>query len=189
MVHKGIEYNVKYRNIRYPRLEFKTGTLNLILPFDESPMEIIEKHSNWINEKQKFIIECLKDSKNKKISKRADNEFKDLINIFCKRLSKKSGVSINKIYFRKMRTKWASCSSKRNLTINTLMKNLPENLIEYIIYHELTHLIEKKHNDRFWRLISRKFKNYQKLETSLFHYWFLLNSLERTKSHAQMEGL
>lgn len=186
MVHKGIEYNVKYRNIRYPRLEFKTGTLNLILPFDESPMEIIEKHSNWIIEKHKFITECLNDSESKEIVKRSDKEFKGLVYIFAKRLSKKLRVSINKIYFRKMRTKWASCSSKRNLTINTLMKNLPENLIEYIIYHEIIHLIEKRHTDRFWQIISKRFKNYRELEILLFHYWFLLASFERDKNHVQV---
>lgn len=177
MVHKGIEYNVKYRNIRYPRLEFKTWTLNLILPFNESPIAIIERHSNWIIEKQKFITECLRDSKNKKIANRTDREFKGLVYGLSMRFAKELRVSVNKIYFRKMRTKWASCSSKRNLTINTLMKLLPEHLIGYIIHHEITHLIEKRHSNRFWKLISNKFKNYQQLEVLLFHYWFIVNSI------------
>jgi len=180
MVHKGVEYKVKYRSIRYPRLEFKTGTLQLILPFGESPKDLIEKHSNWIIKKQKFIAECLKDSRSKKIVRRTNQEFKDLIYNFTKNISKKLRVSIDKIYFRRMRTKWASCSAKRNLTINTLMKHLPENIIEYIIYHELTHLLIKQHNDRFWKLVSKRFKNYKKLKISLFPYWFLLNSLEST---------
>ncbi|MBA7656585.1 hypothetical protein ES703_64511 [subsurface metagenome] len=51
MLHKGIKYKVKYRNIRYPRLEMKTGTLNLILPFGVNPMDIVEKHKNWIERK------------------------------------------------------------------------------------------------------------------------------------------
>lgn len=176
MVHKGVEYNIKYRKIRYPRLEFKTGKLDLILPLGKNPMELIEKHSNWIEKKQKFIAECIKESKNNMIFERTDKDFKGLVNIFVKRISRKLSVDINKIYFRKMRTKWASCSSKRNITLNTLMKYLPENLMEYIVYHELAHLIEKRHNDIFWELISKRFKNYKKLENSLFQYWFLLNT-------------
>jgi len=181
MVHEHIEYEVIYRNIKYPRLEFKTGTLKLILPFGRNPKNLIDKHRNWIIKKQKFINGCLKESRGKKIVNRTCIEFKDLVYNFSKNISTRLEVEINKIFFRKMRTKWASCSAKRNLTINTLMKYLPKKLIEYIMYHEFTHLIEKRHNDRFWELISKRFKNYKDLERSLFTYWFFLNSLKKSK--------
>jgi predicted metal-dependent hydrolase len=90
------------------------------------------------------------------------------------------GLQVKKVFYRKMRTKWASCSSNHNLTINTMMRHLPKRQIEYILYHELVHMIEKKHNDRFWKLIRKKFKNHEKLEMSLFSYWFLLNSPQVT---------
>lgn len=175
MVHEYIEYEVFYRNIKYPRLEFKTGTLQLIIPYGRDPKDIIDKHKNWIIKKQKFIEECLKESRDKTILNRTNDEFKNLVFTFAKSIPSKLGVEINKVFFRRMRTKWASCSSKRNLTINTLMKYLPKRLIEYIMYHEFTHLIEKRHNDRFWKLISKRFKNYKYLERSLFIYWFFLN--------------
>lgn len=79
-------------------------------------------------------------------------------------------VSVNKIYFRKMKTKWASCSSKKNLTINTLLRYLPKDLIEYVIYHEMAHLVEKRHNERFWKIISHRFPDYKKVEKELFIY-------------------
>jgi len=174
MERRGIAYQVKYRNIKYPRLEFKTGILELILPHGESPMDLIKNHNHWIAKKQKFIKNRLKASKSKKIVKRTDKEFRKQVITYVDKISKGLKVRINKIYFRKMRTKWASCSSKRNLTINTLMKYLPKKQIEYITYHELIHLIEKRHNERFWERIAEKFKNWKKLETSLFPYWFLL---------------
>lgn len=181
MGHSCMEYRVKYRGIKYPRLEFKTGKLELILPFNESPKDIIEKHKHWIMQKQEFINECLKRAKSKKLVKRDDKQFKTLVNTFVSQISKKLRVKLNKIFYRKMRTKWASCSTKKNLTINTLMKYLPKELIEYIIYHELTHIKEKRHNERFWKIMSKRFKNYQSLETSLFSYWFLVISLEEKK--------
>ncbi|RKY83793.1 hypothetical protein DRQ09_09515, partial [candidate division KSB1 bacterium] len=92
-----------------------------------------------------------------------------------KEISKELGVKHNRIYFRKMKTKWASLSYTKNITINRLIKYLPENLIKYIVFHELTHIIEKKHNKKFWQIISLKFKNYQELEKEMFTYWFLIN--------------
>jgi predicted metal-dependent hydrolase len=73
-----------------------------------------------------------------------------------------------------MRTKWGSLSQRKNLTINTLLNYLPEELIQYVIFHELTHTQERKHNDEFWNLINQKFKNYQTNEKDLLIYWFLV---------------
>lgn len=55
------------------------------------------------------------------------------------------------------------------------MKYLPQYLVEYIIYHELVHVIEKKHNNRFWEIISGKYNDYQKMERELFEYWFKIS--------------
>ena len=73
-----MEYEVSYRNIKYPRLEFKTGRLLLVLPKGQKPEEIIEKHKKWIEKKREFIEECLKLAKSKKIIERSDEEFKNL---------------------------------------------------------------------------------------------------------------
>jgi hypothetical protein len=73
-----------------------------------------------------------------------------------------------------MKTKWASHSKNNNLTVNTLLKYLPNDVIEYIIYHEITHSLERKHNERFWRLINKKFPDYETKEKDLLTYWFLI---------------
>jgi len=77
-----------------------------------------------------------------------------------------------------MTNKWASHSQNNNLTINTLTKYLPNDLIEYIVYHETAHNIERKHNEKFWHLIAKKFPDYQNKEKSLLTYcWFLTQRL------------
>lgn len=172
MVLRNISYRVSHRDVKFPRLEFKTGKLLLILPFGCKPDPLLDKHRSWILKKTAFINECLKEASNKKIVERTEREFQDLIYSFVKRTSKELDSKLNKIYFRTMKTKWASLSGKRNLTINKLMKDLPEHLLKYIIFHEIVHLKEKKHNDKFWKRISRKFDNYQDLEKELFVYWF-----------------
>jgi predicted metal-dependent hydrolase len=172
MVLPNISYDVSYRNIKYPRLEFKTGELLIILPFGYKHDSLLDKHKGWIIRKSEFIKECLKKSLNKKLIKRTDKQFKDIVYPLIEKTSKKLGVELNAIYFRNMRTKWASCSAKRNLTINRLSKYLPDSLIRYIIFHEMAHMLEKKHNETFWKIISKKFNNYQQLENDLFIYWF-----------------
>ena len=98
---------------------------NLIAPLD--------KHRSWILNKTRFIKECLKDTPTKKLVRRSEEEFKNLIHSFVKEGSKELGKGLDKVYFRTMRTKWASCSSKRNLTINRLMKYLPEPILKYVV--------------------------------------------------------
>ena len=178
----NIPYKVSHRDVKYPRLEFKTGELLIILPFGQKPDRLLEKHRSWILNKTRFIRECLKDTPTKKLVRRSEEEFKNLILSFVKDASKELGKGLNKVYFRTMRTKWASCSSKRNLTINRLMRFLPEPVLRYVIFHEIVHLKDKKHNDRFWKRISKKFEDYQELEKDLFVYWFkLAGRLERQR--------
>lgn len=175
-----INFITKYRNIKFPRLEFKSGELEAIMPYCKDPNGILEKYMNWIRRKQEFIISCLEAAKKLETVKRKKEQLELLVDKTLKRYSMDFGLQVNKVFYRKMRTKWASCSSNQNLTINTMMRHLPKRHIEYILYHELVHMIEKKHNDRFWKLISKKFKNHRKIEMSLFSYWFLLNSPQVT---------
>lgn len=166
-------YQVFHRKIKYPRLEFRTGKLHLILPMNANPEPILAKHKDWIKKKEFFIKETLLRAQNKKLVKRAENTFKKLVYDLVKINAQYLNIKINKIYFRKMRTKWASLSRQRNITINTLMKYLPKYLINYIINHELTHIFEKRHNERFWTILSKRFRNYRSLERELFEFWFL----------------
>jgi len=170
-----VPYNISHRNIKYPRLEFGTGTLLLVLPYGYDPEKIITKHERWINKKSKFIEDCLKKAERIRLYSRSKDEFKDMVWSLAERSSDEINIEINNIFFRTMKTKWASCSTKKNLTINMLMGHLPEHPLEYIIYHEVAHLVERKHSDGFWEIISGKFPDYRELEKELFVYWFKLS--------------
>ncbi|MFT7880151.1 MAG: SprT family zinc-dependent metalloprotease [Sulfurimonas sp.] len=66
-----------------------------------------------------------------------------------------------KITFRKTRRQWGSCSSKNALSFNTMMMKLPQNVIEYIIVHELAHIAHKHHQKPFWELVARHLPEYK----------------------------
>ena len=59
------------------------------------------------------------------------------------------GVKVREIHFRQMRRKWASISTNGRLTLNTDLLNLPEALTEYVIVHELVHLLVPNHGKLF----------------------------------------
>ena len=173
----NLEYNIDYRNVKHPRLEFKTGTLLLILPKSyKSGKEVLEKYRKWIGKKELIIRTALQEANARSLNQdRTDKELRNLVHTLAQNFQKELDTHIAKIYFRKMKTKWASHSQNNNLTINTLLKYLPQPQIEYVIYHELVHAKQgKKHDKNFWNLISRKFKNYQTLENDLLTYWFLI---------------
>ena len=174
-----VEYDVDYRDIRYPRLEFRTGNLLLVLPKNtKDHKEVIDKHKNWIYKKNSEIISSLKESKDKKlVMDRTIGEFKESVKNKVNLFSLEHNLNINGVRFRTMNSKWASCSSQKNLTINTLLKYLPDRLIDYVVYHEVMHLKERKHNEKFWGIVNRKFLDHQKIEKELFLYWFLVQSL------------
>ena len=65
-------------------------------------------------------------------------------------LARKHGYSYNQLYIRKQRTRWGSCSSRNNISLNIKLVLLPGDLIDYVILHELVHTRIKNHSPRFW---------------------------------------
>ena len=64
------------------------------------------------------------------------------------------GVKAGKVFVQKMKTKWGSCSpGAGNVRFNTDLAKKPRQCLEYIVAHELTHLLERHHNDRFTALM------------------------------------
>jgi len=172
---QNLSYQVIERKIRYPRLELKTGILTAIIPEGESVLELIEKHRDWILKKKKFIEQVKRGIRKDRIFKRDDLDFKNLIKKLIQNYTKILRTGPKKTFFRKMTTKWASCSSKKNLTFNWLMKYLPDEEIKYVVFHEMCHLRVKRHNNKFWVLVASQFPNYQKYEKNLFGWWFVIN--------------
>lgn len=65
------------------------------------------------------------------------------------------GVKPTRIFVQKMKTKWGGCNTVAgNIRLNTDLAKKPVQCLEYIVVHELTHLLERRHNDRFIALLS-----------------------------------
>jgi predicted metal-dependent hydrolase len=186
---KTLEYTVAYRNVKHPRLEFKTGTLLIILPKTGwTPEQVLEKYGKWIKRKQETISKAIQQTTETSLVKtRTEKMLKHLVNRYAETAQKELNANINKIYFKKMKTKWASHSKNNNLTVNTLLKFLPEDIISYIIYHETAHNIERKHNKTFWNLINRRHPDYRAKEEELLAYWFLTQEITNNLESGKMQ--
>lgn len=69
-------------------------------------------------------------------------------------LAEKYGFQFNKITIRDNRRNWGSCSSKNNISLNLQMMKLPDELIDYILLHELVHTKIKNHGEEFWKMLN-----------------------------------
>lgn len=81
------------------------------------------------------------------------------------------GVKAGKVFVQKMKTKWGSCSpGAGNVRLNTDLAKKPLQCLEYIVAHELTHLLERHHNDRFAALMDAhmpQWRQYREMLNSL----------------------
>ncbi|MFH1423544.1 MAG: SprT family zinc-dependent metalloprotease [Candidatus Nealsonbacteria bacterium] len=76
----------------------------------------------------------------------------------------------NKINIKNQKTRWGSCSKKGNLNFNYKIALLPQYLADYIIAHELCHLIEFSHSRKFWNFVRKLVPNYPEIRRELKSY-------------------
>lgn len=72
----------------------------------------------------------------------------------------KYNLTFNKVIIRDQKTVWGSCSRRRTLSFNFRILFLPDDLVDYLIVHELCHLAEMNHSRRFWELVATAIPDY-----------------------------
>ena len=77
------------------------------------------------------------------------------------------GVKVREIHLRQMQRKWASISMKGRLTLNTDLLNLPEALPDYVIVHELVHLLVPNHGKLFKSFMSAYLPDWEERQDRL----------------------
>ena len=70
------------------------------------------------------------------------------------------GVRPGRITVRDQKTRWGSCSSKGNLNFNWKLIMAPPQVLDYVVVHELCHLLEFNHSPRFWTLVEAQMPDY-----------------------------
>ncbi len=92
------------------------------------------------------------------------------------KLSSETGLKYNEIKITDSVRIWGSYNCKRQMKLNFKLLILPENLIEYVIYHELCHSIHMNHKPQFWKDLEKICPNYKALKKELNKYSFVLKT-------------
>ncbi|NPE27439.1 M48 family metallopeptidase [Methanococcoides sp. SA1] len=174
---KGLDipYSLNYGRVKTPRLKYSSGKLVVSVPqnFKKSE-ELLHKHKLWIYRRHVEYTNAIHESSSKELLNRSEEEFKEIVMYHVKNISDELGVMPEKVTFRKMKTKWGSCSSKKRVNLNRHLMHLPGTLIEYVVFHEMAHLVELNHSPHFWNVIDSRYADRKEYDRQLSAYWYLI---------------
>jgi predicted metal-dependent hydrolase len=185
--NQSILYNVKVsRRARRIRISvgFKEGVV-VTLPWGAK----LNSAEKFIYQKQAWVLKCINyfsskrglfvGLKSRRHDKREYLEKRQEALVLAKnkvlQWNKVYGFTHGRISIKNQKTRWGSCSKKGNLNFNYKIALLPERLADYIIVHELCHLGEFNHSQKFWKLVSEKFPNYLQLKKEIKREGLRLN--------------
>ena len=168
---------IEYRVIRSARKTLQVeirpdGEVLVRAPQHLADAEIrrfVESKAGWIAEhraKVKARAEQAADVERlsmEDIRRLADEAAKDIPER-VRRFAPVVGVQYGRITIRNQKSKWGSCSSQGNLNFNCLLMLAPPSVRDYVVVHELCHLIELNHSKRFWTLVAGVLPGYRKEE-------------------------
>lgn len=85
-----------------------------------------------------------------------------------KKWESKLGVQVAAYFLQRMKTKWGSCNYKAgHIRLNTELVKKPKDLVEYVIVHEMVHLLEPTHNDRFIAILDKYYPSWREARAEL----------------------
>jgi len=97
------------------------------------------------------------------LQRRAMTHFGERLGHFAARL----GRPVPALALSSARTRWGSCSTKTGIRINWRLIHLPPRFADYVIAHELAHLVHMNHSPRFWRQVGELYPDWQSVRAEL----------------------
>ena len=130
--------------------------------------KFVESKMNWI---QKRVSKIRIENEMGKNLPKIDRE--DARNVLTQRLAElaeKHNFDYGKVSIRSQKTRWGSCSSQNNISLNQNLLHLPDYLIDYVLLHELTHTRVKNHSSKFWNELEKVCPDAKELRKRLKTY-------------------
>ena len=97
-------------------------------------------------------------------------ELESMIPKLLQKWEKKVGVKVKQVRIKKMKTKWGTCNQKDSrIWLNLELAKQPPHCIDYVFVHELVHLKERRHNERFLKFLSDVYPRWRQSKDELNH--------------------
>lgn len=165
-----MEYTLIKSRRRTISLEVRTDGLIVRAPNRTTKREadaFVKKHEDWIRKKQQMIAQRkaadeaapkLSDEELAAIAQRAAKIIPERVAHYARLM----GASYGRITLRCQKTRWGSCSAKKNLNFNILLVLTPPEVLDSVVVHELCHLWEMNHSARFYQRVYAVYPDYDK---------------------------
>ena len=154
--------------------EFKTKERQLKFEASTNNKNQIRITKNYIivtyTDKNEIISPDMQDFIRKGIIEALRIEAKNYLLERTSFLAEKYGYKYNNVSVRNAKTRWGSCSGLNNISLNINLMRLPDYLIDYVILHELCHIVEKNHGKNFWTLLNKVSGDAKGLDKALKKY-------------------
>lgn len=138
----------------------------------QKAQEFVLARKNWIQkniEKMKLYENAL--SANPIVATPVDKQAASaILTRRLNELASKHGFSYKRLTVRNQKTRWGSCSHDNNISLNMQLVRLPQELIDYVILHELVHTRVKNHSPAFWDELDKLVVNSRKLRGEIKNY-------------------
>ena len=121
----------------------------------------IDKHLRKMQEKQKERAQAPQPELTTQEIKLLTTRAKRIIPQRVRYYANLMGVEYGRITIRMQKSRWGSCSGKGNLNFNCLLMRTPDEIIDYVVVHELCHLKEMNHSPRFWAEVEKVIPDYK----------------------------
>ena len=138
LITLAIEHNPRSKAVVY-----EPGVLQLVMPNHDQDL-IARKVIQWYQ-------------------KQAITDFTRRLEIF----SSKLGVKFTSLALSNAASRWGSCNSKKEIRLNWRLLQAPPHIINYVVCHELAHIIEMNHSAKFWETVASIFPEYKSAEKEL----------------------
>lgn len=159
----------------YSKREFVDGEKHLFLG-KEYIMRVTVGAFNNVTINGEFIdIECKNESMVKPLMEqwyrqKANKLIPQIITPIVDKFNSLYDVSPNKISLKNMKSRWGSCSSKANISMNIKLIKSTESCIEYVMAHELCHLLQMNHSKNYYSLLTEFMPDWRERKKNLDHF-------------------
>lgn len=180
-IWKNYTVQITKKKIKRANLRIKPDNPNIIhisilyqMSF-ASAMQFLEqpKFLQWIENSEKKVrnhprLQTDWYEEHKQLEPVYRSRLQELLPDLFKRWERSLGVKTNKVTIKDTRSQWGSCNVRtKNISISVWLGAYPIECIEYVVIHELVHLLEKGHNERFYGYLNEYYPNWKECRNLL----------------------